>query len=171
MSEEMTTEQPTEAEINAAAQAAEDEQHRSDEDYMAEIKKLRQESAKYRTERNQLREAADKWTEYEQSQKTELERLQEANAAYEKQLQEATVKNTRFEVAQEYGIPQAQMMLLTGGNREDMEAQAIAIQELVKAASGRPPSHRPVEGLPPGVAKKAEPSVEYPEAWRPKNLR
>lgn len=151
--------------------ATQQEKSTSDAGLKDQITKLRRENAKYRTERNDLREAAEKWAEHERSQKTELERLQEDNAAFQQQLKEATLKNDRFEVAAEYDIPAAQHVLLTASTREDMEKQAAAIAELVKSAGQRPPSNRPVEGLPPGVAKKQEAPDEYPASWRPKNLR
>lgn len=171
MPEENVAEQPAESVGTSNTEAEQMEQQVSESDFKDQISKLRRENAKYRTERNELREAAEKWAEHERSQKSELERLQEDNAAFQQQLKEASLKNDRYEVASNFEIPAAQLSLLTADTREGMEEQATAIVELVRAAGHRPPSNRPVEGLPPGVAKKQAAPDEYPASWRPKNLR
>ena len=141
------------------------------EDLMSQIRGLRRENARYRTERNQLREAAEKWAEHEDSQKSELQRLQESHSELERQLAEQVAKSDRLEIAAEFNVPAAQVKLLTGGSREELVEQAEAIMELVQSVESRPPSRRSVEGLAPGAVKRSEVPDEYPAAWRPKGLR
>lgn len=121
---------PAPAEDQQAAEAPEatEEPKVFDEGY---VKKLRAEAAKYRTE---AQEAKAKAQEYEDAQKSELERAQDKLTQIETAKAEAEAKLLRYEVASEKNIQGNLVDLLTGTSKEELEAQADLILENVKPA-------------------------------------
>lgn len=121
---------PAPAEDQQAAEAPEatEEPKVFDEGY---VKKLRAEAAKYRTE---AQEAKAKAQEYEDAQKSELERAQDKLTQIETAKAEAEARLLRYEVAREKNIQGNLMDLLTGTSKEELEAQADLILENVKPA-------------------------------------
>ena len=117
---------PVETPNDAEAPEAEAEQKQFDEGY---VKKLRAEAAKYRTE---AQEAKAKAQEYEDAQKSELERAQDKLQQIESAKAEAEAKLLRYEVATEKGIQGNLMDLLVGSTKEELEAKADLILENVK---------------------------------------
>lgn len=138
-------------------------------DYEAEIKALRAEAAKYRTERNefkqraeQLSPLAEKAQQLEEAGKSELQKLAEQQAALQKQLADAQAQaalaNKRQQLttlAAQQGVNPAVLPFLdvNAFNLEDTEATAEALKAF--AATSRPNgggvsnpsngSHRPAE--------------------------
>lgn len=98
-----------------------------DADY---VKSLRSEAAKYRTE---AQEARSKIEEYESANQTELEKLTGKLTKEAKAREDAERKLLRFEVAAEKEIPADAVDLLTGDTREELEAKADKLLELVKS--------------------------------------
>jgi hypothetical protein len=78
-----------------------------------------------------FKEQADKWREYEQSQKSEHEKLAEKLTAAEQLASEATARLTRYEVASQKGIPAEALDLLTGSTREELETAADKLLSLI----------------------------------------
>lgn len=99
-----------------------------DADY---VKQLRSEAAKYRTE---AQEAKARIEEFENSQRSELEKTQAKADKLAKEAQEAHAKLLRYEIATEKGLPAKLMPLLTGASRDELEAQAALILETAKPA-------------------------------------
>lgn len=133
MSEEDTPAQeaetaPVETQGEAEAPEAEADAKQFDESY---VKKLRAEAAKYRTE---AQEAKAKAQEYEDAQKSELEKAQDKLQQIETAKADAEAKLLRYEVATEKGIQGNLMDLLTGSTKEELEAKADLILENVKPA-------------------------------------
>jgi hypothetical protein len=119
---------PVETPNEAEAQEAEAEGKQFDEGY---VKKLRAEAAKYRTE---AAEAKAKAQEYEDAQKSELEKAQDRLTQTETAKAEAEARLLRYEVASEKNVPGHLLDLLTGDSKEELEAKADLILENVKPA-------------------------------------
>lgn len=134
----------------------------------AQIDKLRKEAARYRNERNELKSDAEAWREKQESEKTEMQRLQERVEASERELESERTQRLKLDVANEYGIKQADLDLLGSGDRETLAARAerlAALYENEKSA-GKPPSDRPSEGLRSGSgATNESPDYAYPSDW------
>lgn len=87
--------------------------------------RIARERAKF-SDYDELKAAAGKLAEIEESQKTEAQRAEERLAAAEKRAAELEIKAERAEVAAEKGVPVA---LLTGSTRDELEAAADALIE------------------------------------------
>jgi leucyl-tRNA synthetase len=92
-----------------------------DADY---VKQLRAENAKWRVEAQQAREKAE---EYEEAQKSEIEKAQSKAEKEAARAADAQAKLLRYEVAQEKSVPAELIPLLSGSDREALEAQADLI--------------------------------------------
>lgn len=100
-----------------------------DADY---VKQLRTENAQARKARQDL-EA--KLNEYEERDKSELEKLTGKITKAEGRADAAEAKLLRYAVAQEKEVPAKLVPLLTASTREDLESQADLILENAKPAS------------------------------------
>lgn len=133
MSEEDTPAQEAEPAVveetaETEAQEAPAEEKTFDESY---VKKLRAEAAKHRKE---AAEAKAKAQEYEDAQKSELERAQDKLTQLETAKADAEARLLRYEVAAEKNVPGNLMDLLVGDSKEELEAKADLILENVKPA-------------------------------------
>jgi hypothetical protein len=132
MPDEAPEAQAPEAEANTepkqGAESQEDAPKTFDADY---VKQLRAENAKWRIQAQEAREKAE---EYEEAQKSEIEKAQSKAEKEAKRAAEAESKLTRFQVAQEKAVPAELIPLLSGSDRETLEAQADLI---VKHASDK----------------------------------
>jgi hypothetical protein len=126
---EQTVEQ---APADSAPEAPEAEPQTFDADY---VKKLRAESAKYRTEAKANADAAKRLTALEESQKTEAQKLAEARDAAEKRATDAERANLRYRVAVQKQLPPELVDRLRGETEEEMAADADALLTLVKPAA------------------------------------
>ena len=77
------------------------------------------------------KELADKYRQYEESQKTEYEKLQEELARFKAEAESATLAKTKLEVASEKQLPKEALDLLVGSSREELEAKAEALLSLI----------------------------------------
>lgn len=94
-------------------------------------------------------DAANKWREFELSQKSEYEKLAERLAQAEASASEATAKAIRYEVATAKGIPAEALDLITGTDREAIETSAEKLAALLAAQSKtNQPKPDPNQGLP-----------------------
>ncbi|QGU03107.1 hypothetical protein CKALI_11315 [Corynebacterium kalinowskii] len=158
-------------------QATQPEDHKglSAEDKDAVIEKLRKENAQRRVESKELKERAQKWDEFEESQKTELQRATEAQTKLAEENARLQAANTQLTLATAYGIKAEDIALLGTGTAEEMEERAKRIQELYGASQSAPtppPSQRPHEGFIPGTGQRQDiPDDTYPAGWTPKPLR
>ena len=89
-----------------------------------------------------LREAAEKWAEYEASLKPAQERLAEELAATKAEAESARTALLRYEVAAEKGIPADAVKLLNGTSREELEEAADSLLALI-ANTSKPKSPKP----------------------------
>lgn len=116
------------------------------------VESLRAESAK---NRKKAQEAAAKVQEYEDQNKSELEKLAGKLQKAEQAKAEAEASLLRYEVAQEKEVPAKLVPLLTATDREGLESQADLIVENAKANAPKPEFD--------GGAREPAPEVLTPE--------
>lgn len=124
MSENETNTAPAETEAPTVEEAA--PQGEATADWKAEARKWEQRAkADF--------DAANKWREYEVSQKTEYEKLADELSEYKAQAVEAQRKALLYEVASAKGIPAEALDLITGETAEAIEASADKLAALIAA--------------------------------------
>lgn len=84
------------------------------EQALAELSKVRKEAADRRIKLRDAEDKAKKWSEYEESQKTELQKLQEAVAERDKRIAERELEVTRAKIAREFNVADEDLDLLVG---------------------------------------------------------
>ena len=87
-------------------------------------------------------EAARKLTEIEESKKSEADRAADALKAQTQRAETAEAALLRYEVAADKGVPPKAMRLLSGATREEIEASADDVLELIGDA-GKPRTPKP----------------------------
>lgn len=87
-------------------------------------------------------DAANKWREFELSQKSEYEKLAEKLATYESEATQAQTKLLKYEIASSKGVPNEALDLLTGSSREELEAAADKLLALI-ADQSKPSAPKP----------------------------
>lgn len=137
MSDEITTNDTTSTEQQATDIQAEP-QGNAEIDWKAQARKWETRAKEALT----FKEEAEKWREYESSQKSEHEKLAEELARYKAEASEASAKLTRYEVASQKGIPAEALDLLSGATREDLEAAAEKLLALI-ANQSKPKTPQP----------------------------
>lgn len=167
MSEENTaTESTNEVAANEAPGAEKASEERTPESYMDEIRKLRDEAATMRRQRNELRADAEAWREKQDAEKSELQRQQEQRAELEAKLADTAAENTRLRLAAKYGIAEENLDFLGSGSPEDIEDRARRLAELQKQQIQAPPSNVPVEQLGgPRPRSDETPDNAFPPSW------
>lgn len=92
---------------------------------------------------------AEKWREYEQSQKTVEERRAEELAQIQRELEAERTARLRLEIAADRGITGEALTLLDGSTREEIEAKADALQALIASQQkAKIPAPDPLQGRP-----------------------
>jgi hypothetical protein len=76
-------------------------------------------------------DAANKWREFEENQKSEVEKMTDELTRYRTEASEASVKLLRYEIAAQKGIPSEAIELLKGDSREELEAAADKLLDLI----------------------------------------
>lgn len=134
MSEEnLNTNPDPNANANANGEENGTESKLSYEDLQAELKRVRQEAASRRIAERELKEKAKAWEEYQESQKTELQKLQEALAEKEKALSTIALEKEKLGLIKEFELDDDDLDLLTGA---DVEANR-KIAERLKAKNDK----------------------------------
>jgi hypothetical protein len=122
--------------------AGNEEKELSPEELKAELKRVRQEAASRRIANRELEEQAKKWREYEESQKTELQKLQEALAERDQKLSSYELKEVKLGLIDEFGLDKDDLDLLTGSdeasNRVIAEKLKAKMEKLGSANASRP---------------------------------
>lgn len=127
---------------------------------------------KSRDELDALRDAAGKYAEFQDQQKSELQRATERAVSIEQQLAEQRSVNSRLMAAATHSIPPDLIDLLGTGTDEEINTRAAALAERLKAvtpsaipaAPALPAPQRPIEALTPGAAPASTPPAD-PDAW------
>lgn len=86
----------------------------SHEDALKELAKVRAEAASRRIANKDLEAQATKWREYEESQKSELQKLQDQLAERDKAVNEAKLEAKRVSIAKEFNVADEDLDLLVG---------------------------------------------------------
>ena len=115
----------------------------------------------------QLRQAAQKYGEFEETQKSEIQKANERAQTVEQQLADERAQNARLLAAATHNIPPELIELLGSGTDEEIGARAEVLAERLKAASPAPAptSARPVESLTPGAAPASSAGGATPDQW------
>lgn len=147
-----------------------------EKDWAAEAAKWKAQSRKHEQAAKANANAAQKYAEWEESQKTEQQRLSDAKAAADRELTDLRSANARLMAAATHNLPADLIDLLGSGTDEEIDARAKLLAEKLAAVAPQPaapepakptPSptaSRPVESLTPG-AKPASAEPEDPNAW------
>lgn len=122
---------------------------------------------KSKEEIDHLREAAQKYAEFEDTQKTEVQRATERAQGFEQQLAELQATNARLMAAATHNIPPDLIDLLGAGSADEINARAEALAERLKATAppAAPAQQRPVESLTPGAATASGTAPGSPDQW------
>lgn len=122
---------------------------------------------KSREEIDQLRAAAQKYAEFEDTQKSELQRATERTQSVEQQLAQLQATNARLMAAATHNIPPDLIDLLGTGSDDEINARAEVLAERLKATAptAPPASQRPVEALTPGAATASGTAKTSPDEW------
>lgn len=115
---------------------------------------------------DQLRQAAQKYAEFEDTQKSELQRATERATGLEQKLEGLQSANARLMAAATHNIPPDLIDLLGSGTDDEINARAEALAERLKATAPAqaPAPQRPVESLTPGAAP-ASAKESSPDDW------
>lgn len=90
------------------------------------IRRLREEAAGYR---NELKDTSGKLREYQDRDKTDQQRQQEAAVALEGRATTAELKLARYEIAADAGLPLKWAARLQGNTAEDLKADAANLKK------------------------------------------
>lgn len=93
------------------------------EQAQAELKKVRQEAASRRIELKEFKQKAEEWDKYQESQKTELQKLQDQLAEKDKAISAKELEVTRAKIAKQYNVEDDDLDLLVG-DEENMKRLA-----------------------------------------------
>ena len=110
--------------------------------------RLARERSKF-SDYEELKAKAAKLDEAEESSKSEIQKAIERAEKAERELQSQSVESERLRVIAKHAIPADYQDLITAGDAEGMEAQALKIQQLVKprgpivSTEGKQPSSTP----------------------------
>lgn len=109
----------------------------SHEDALKELQKVRREAAEKRVKNKELEDQATKWREYEESQKSELQKLQDAVAERDKRIADKELEVTRAKIAREFNVADEDLDLLVG-DEDSMKRLASRIGKKQEEAPRRP---------------------------------
>jgi seryl-tRNA(Sec) selenium transferase len=140
---------------------------------MAKIRKANDEAKGLRARVKELEALEAKVRDYEESQKSEAEKVQERAAKAEQRALAAETELIRERIARRHQISDDDLELLGTGTEDQIEARAKRIAALQAAAVAAkatvPPSDKPVEKLRPGATSTDDDITSpdaYPSSWR-----
>ena len=102
----------------------------------AELEKVRKEAAKYRTEARDLKPLAEKAKQQEEADKTETQKLADANAAEKARADQAERDLMRYRVATVKQLPAELVDRLKGDTEEEMGEDADLLLKLMERPPG-----------------------------------
>jgi hypothetical protein len=116
------------------------------------------------TRLKELEPLAKRAQELEDAQKTETQKLADANRSLEERAKTAELEACRMRVALRKGLTEGQMKRLFGTTEEELAADADELLEEFKGAQPETPpaGGRPKERLRPGAVPDAEPEETDP---------
>ena len=105
-----------------------------DHPVLKELAKVRREAAESRVKKKDLEDKAQKWEQHMDSQKTELEKLQDANKTLSEALRVSKLEATASALVQEYGLPTSYAAAIQGNSEEEMRNIAEVLKSGLPAA-------------------------------------
>lgn len=102
-----------------------------------EIQKLRRENAAKRTKNKEVEEAAQKWQEHLESQKTETQKMQEQLEGLRQENEKLQKHQQRNDVAKEYGVDDDLVEFINGADLDEMKEQAEKLAAKTSAKKKR----------------------------------
>lgn len=144
MSEEATADTTDSTEADQTPTDVEAPQGTEDTDWKAEARKWERRAK----ENAKFREAADRWAEYEKSQKPEQERMVDELDTLRKEAATAKLALLRYEVAKEKQVPLEAVRLLSGESKEELEEAADSLLALIESQNPKSPKPDASQGQP-----------------------
>lgn len=134
--------QPVETEPNGSTETEEGQATEANDDrgidwYKSELAKVRSEAAARRVALREQEEKAKKWSEYEESQKTELQKLQDQLAERDRAIAAKELEVTRARIAKQYNVADDDLDLLVG---DEANMKRLAERLGKKEESNNPPN-------------------------------
>ena len=117
------------------------------EDLETELKKVRNEAASRRVSLREMEDKAKLWEEYQESQKTELQKLQEALEDSKSKLSNYQLGDKKRELLKEFGLEDDDFDLLTGSDEESNRLIAEKLKAKNEKIKASQPSTRPLDLL------------------------
>lgn len=140
MPEEIHSETPVENQSeNNVNDGSTDVSKLTEEQLRDELGKVRREAAQRRIENRDLKTKADKWAEYEESQKTELEKLQAELAKRDNELSSFKLSAMKTSIAREVGLDADDAELLSGTDEVAIREQAEKLKARLAPKQGNSP--------------------------------
>lgn len=124
---------------------------------------LRKERKAAREAAKRAEEAERRVAEFEERDKTELERLEERASKAEAELERISADRLRLEVAFEKKLPAELAGRLQGASREELEADADALRELVVARGPGDGEGGAVAPVTPSAPAGSDPAAAHNE--------
>lgn len=166
---EPTPAQPGVVEPAEPAPAAEPDKA-GEKDWAAEVAKWKAHARKHEQAAKANATAAQKYAEWEESQKTEQQRLADAKASADRELADLRSKNARLMAAAVHNLPPDLIDFLGSGTEEEIDERAKTLAAKLAAVAPAPataePSRpaptatRPVESLTPGAQPSGETELD-----------
>jgi hypothetical protein len=107
------------------------------EELVNHILELRQENAKHRTEKSAVSKELEEFTKWKDSQKSELEKLQEENATLKKDLGTTKKEKAQAKVGKAAGLDPDLYEFIKGSSDDEMLASAQKLAEKYPATGGK----------------------------------
>ncbi len=116
-----------------------------------EVEKLRRENAARRVKSKEIEEAAQKWQEHLDAQKTEAEKMQEQLEGLRQENQKLQRQQMQRDVAKEYGVDDDLVEFIDGADLDEMKqkAEKLAAKTSSKKKSGSASELRAGRSSPP----------------------
>ena len=96
---------------------------------------------------DELKQKAQQFDDYQDSQKTAEEKLTAENTSLKEQVKALKAKELRSDIAAEYGLDQKFLGLLNGATEEELWSQAAMLAEALKTSSAQTQAGPVVSGL------------------------
>lgn len=115
--------------------------------------RLKRQSREFEARTAELSDKAAKWDEWQEQNKTDLQKAEERVAALERQVSEYTQRETRntwlTEVADELGIPRDALSCVSGSTKEEISANAERLKPFISAQKENPAPYVGSDGFAP----------------------
>lgn len=166
--EEVTPEEPdvtesAEQPTFADAQPDTGAQQEEEKDWKAEAEKWKALSRRHESTAKANSEAAKRWNEFEESQKSEQQKLMERLELVERERDEERRARARLVAAATYDLPASLLERIGGSSEEEINESAKALAEEIEAVV----AERLAAAPPPPAPEPPAPAPSVPASTRP----